>query len=48
MSLEVNMVLGKKCVSLPATPNDQSLSRIIVTYNCYKCIASKTVDLNSQ
>ena len=33
MSLEVNMVLRKKCVSLPVTPNDQSLSHIIATYS---------------
>ena len=30
MSLEVNMILSKKCVSLPVTPNEQSSSRIIV------------------
>ena len=33
MSLEVNMVSGKKCVSLAVTPNDPLLSRIIVTYS---------------
>ena len=48
MSLEVNMVLGKKCVSLPVTPNDQSLLPPIVDRHTHKCIASKTIDLNSQ
>ena len=33
MSLEVNKVLGKKCVSLSVTPNDQSLCHIIATYS---------------
>ena len=33
MSLEVNMVLGKKCILLQVTPNDQSLSHIIAPYS---------------
>ena len=33
MILAVNMILGKKCVLLPVTPNDQSLSHIIATYS---------------
>ena len=51
MSLEINIILGKKCVSLPITPNEQSLSHIIaliVDRRTHKCIASKTVELNSQ
>ena len=52
MSFEANTVLGKKCVSLLITPNEPPLSHIIATYridrHTYKCIASKTLDLNDQ
>ena len=33
MSLEVSMILGEKCVSLPVTPNEQPLNHIITTYS---------------